>query len=135
MPVFRILRGVHCEGERGTDGKLIKYRNGDIFKSKSDLDKMHNQPNSIRFERLPDNTPTKNPDVANAAAAGFNTAFTDSDQLPNNLQTMFADLQKMDVAALQKFAAEEEIDLGNLKKKDEIIAQIKKSMTPSTVKS
>ena len=115
MPVFRVLAGVHCEGERGSDGKLVKYRRGDIFRSKSDVDKSHNQPMSIRFERLPDDTPVKNPDpVAKAAADGFNTAFTDSSQAAPDLSPIFADLQKMDVVGLIKFAEGEEIDLGNL---------------------
>lgn len=135
MPVFRVLSGVHCEGERGADGKLVKYRRGEIFKSKSDLDKTHNQPMSIRFERLPDDTPLTRPQVAQAAAQGFNTAFTDTNQPTPELQKIFDDIQKMDVAALQKFAAEEEIDLGNLKKKEEIIAQIKRSLTPGLVKT
>lgn len=136
MPVFRVLSGTHCEGERGPDGKLVKYRRGDVFRARGDLDKTHNHPGSIRYERLPENTPTKNANVvAQAAAEGFNTAFTDSDQSPPGVQSIFADLQKMDVAALTKFAQEEEIDLGNLKKKEEIIAQIKKSMTPATAKA
>ena len=141
MPVFRVLVGTHCEGERGADGKLVKYRKGDVFRSKSDVDKTHNGPASIRFERLPEDTdpkllknPTKSGNeiaVSDAAKAGFDTLTTDAQN--EELKKIFASVDKMDLAGLQKFAAEEEIDLGNLKGKNEILAQIKKSLTPGVV--
>ena len=141
MPVFRMLVGTHCEGERGADGKFVKYRKGDIFRSKSNLDKTHNGPASIRFEKLPEDTDPKllkNPKsnemtVSDAAKAGFDTITTDAAN--EELKKIFASLDKMDLAGLQKFAAEEEVDLGNLKGKNEILAQIKKSLTPGVAKA
>ncbi|MHC4686854.1 MAG: hypothetical protein ACYTEW_21470 [Planctomycetota bacterium] len=45
MPRFKLLRGIHSEGDR-------TYHPGDVIDSASDLSK-HNRENSTRFELLP----------------------------------------------------------------------------------
>lgn len=126
MPMFRVLQGKHSEGQRGPDGKLIKYGRGDIFHSASDLDKKFNSPISIKYERLPDGTLPTHAPVAQAAEEGFKQ-LNDGNKLPDPSFDL-KKLQAMDVNALIKLAQEEEIDLGNLKKKDEIISQIQKCL-------
>jgi hypothetical protein len=63
--------------------------------------------------------------VADAAKAGFNTAFTDSGKSPPSsavsVQEYAAKIQKLNVKELQQLAEEEEVDLTGAKSKEEIV--------------
>lgn len=128
---FKLLRGQHCEGLRGADGKMIRYKPNDIFESAIDLEKKFNSPGSRKFERVSDDTPVTRNAVAEAAKAGFNTIHTDSNGTDPLKDATFnlSDLDKMDVPALIQLAADEEINVGNTKDKKKLIEVIKQAMT------
>lgn len=133
MPKFRLLHGNHCENERDPNtNELVKYKAGDIFFSPQPLDKMHNSPGSIKFEPVSDGTLVTRHPVAKAATAGFNgePEKIEADSISNTSQPMFstAELERMNVEELKKFAAEEEIDLGTASKKADIIARIQSAV-------
>ena len=128
MGMFRLLQGTHCNGDRDPiTNALIVHRPGEVFFSPSDLVKKFNSPDSLKFEPLPDGTlPTHSP-VAQAAAEGFR-GITQTQVTPDPSFDL-AKLQAMDMPALIKLAQEEEIDLGTLKKKEEIVSRIQKALT------
>lgn len=126
MPMFRVINGKHSNGERDPiTNALIMYKPGDIFFSPTDLIAKFNSPDSIKFERMPEGALPTNAPVAQAAIEGFRGQTTpDSSFDINSLSTM-------DVPSLIKLAQEEEIDLGTLKRKDEIVSRIKTALTNS----
>lgn len=127
MPKFRVLSGRHCEGDRDpVTNKLIIYNQGEVFESKTDLDKRFNHPTGVKFERVSDATVVSRAPLAQAAAAGFNSA----EGAKKGTQPAFTsnDLEVMTLDELKKLAAEEEVDLGGLTKKADIIARIQSAV-------
>ena len=110
---FKILRGTHSNGERHPQtNKLITYRAGDIFESITDLVKLHGRE---KFERAADNAVlSRTPLKVNAT------------ETPHQEASAYTakELEGMSVDELKRLANEEEIDIGNLNKKNDIIARI-----------
>lgn len=108
---FKVLRGTCCLGERDTKtNKLVTYRQGNIIETNTDLVALHGRE---KFEKMPDDTP-----VTRTSAKATSTS-------PQETSGYTAkELEGMSVEELKRLAAEEEIDLGNLSKKNDIIARI-----------
>jgi hypothetical protein len=101
---FKVLHGIHSEGYR-------TYGVGTVVDSKSDLSKF-NRPGSVRFQQVPDDTPTQEQAAQLAAEAGAKD---------NTLPTPLKD---MTVNELKRLAEDEEADLEGAKTKEQIIAAI-----------
>lgn len=125
MPMFRVVNGSHSNGERDpATGKLITYKKGEVFESKHDLVKTHNSNVSVKFERMPEGAlPSRSP-VAQAAIAGASQALTP----PGKSAFGSAELEVLTIEELKKLAEQEEIDLGKLTSKKDIIARIQSAV-------
>lgn len=98
---FKLLRGLHSHG-----GKT--YQPGNVVESDTDFVARFGR---LKFERLLDDTaPITQQAADQAAEAGFETV--------NELR----DLSKMTVSQLRTYAAENEVDLGDARTKDQILA-------------
>jgi hypothetical protein len=112
---FRLLCGKHHEGD--ANGAQRTYVRGDVFDSPYNLLKF-NSLESKRFEVVPDSTPLVHNEVKKPPAEP-------------NLETPQAGpatentLDSMTVTELRTLAEEEEIDLGNASRKDQIIQAIR----------
>ncbi len=104
MSKFRLLQGVHGEG-KGPNLKV--YYPGDVIETESDLCKFNTPSSSPKFEKL---------DASGVPAKG---APYPGDQL-----------DAMTVERLREFAAEEEIDLVDARKRDDILQVIRRALQP-----
>lgn len=122
MMRFRLLRGTHSNGDRHpVTNKLITYRRGDVFDSPINLVAIHGRE---KFEAVGN-------DVAVTKVQSITPR--SSEPLPQKDSGHTAkELEGMTLEELKRLAAEEEIDLGNLSKKNEIIARIVNSGSPVT---
>ena len=113
MPKFKLLSGRHTEND--PTGKIdpvtklpvsVTYKAGDVFASKSDLDKRFNQPPmSIKFERIHE-TPV---------AAAQQAAISDT-------------LDAMTVEELKAYAESEELSLGKAKTREEMVKVLRAAL-------
>lgn len=95
---FRLNRGRHSEG-RNEDGSPKVYVRGDIIESTTDLEKHNTKGAPQKFTRVrPGTKPEQTPQ-----------------------ETEREDFERMTVSQLKQLAADEEIDLGEAKTKQEII--------------
>lgn len=108
MPVYRLLRGVHSEGTNEDDSPKI-YRPDDEFFSKNDLMK-HNRPGQ----------PPRFALVSGKSPDGPSPQEEAGDQKEEGRKS----LEEMTVPELLKLAKDNEVDLGDARKKDEIIAAL-----------
>lgn len=114
---FRVLVGKHSEGYH-EDGSPKVYCadgscDGNVVESATDLRKK-NTPNGMKFLLLPDNDLQAAP-LIEAAKAGF-TSKPDDDGL-----------SLMSVTSLRELAEEEEVDLGTVTRKDQIVGLIREA--------
>jgi len=135
MPFFRLIAGSHvgmgpkgcqcdrCQFDRdaikqGVPPKGHIYERGDIIESKSDLCLHFNAPRAIKFERVdPSGRPVHDAAPNVQPAVNPSSRLADQDNLDN-----------MTVEELRAFAAEEEIDLDNAVRKQDIIQAIRASI-------
>ena len=130
---FKVLGGKHTETAQ--EGKVATiYHRGDIVEANHDLCRMFNKPKSLKFLRVPDNTPNKRTlpslppkveddpeDILNARddleSTGEETLSEESE-----LQDSFSDLKKAELISL---AEENEIDLGDATLKADILRVVR----------
>lgn len=129
---FRVLNGVHSEGSiPGTyrqqldaagnpvDAPLSKpriYTHGEIVASRSDLEKHNPAFGEKKFERVSDDVPDKY-DAMEQKRQGVVGVQPEEEQ----------SLESMTILQLRKVAEDEEIEVGNDWKKQEIVDWIKQS--------
>jgi hypothetical protein len=106
MAKYRIVRGIHIEA-----GVVYKSGENNILESASDLTRF-NLPESFRFEKLTENTPT-------SIVSDPSSATTNDDGL-----------ETMSEAELRKFAESEKIQLPKGAKKEDVIKAIRAVMSP-----
>lgn len=101
---FELMQGTHVDENK----KVHKVTSGrkTIVHSKQELDKLFNQPGSVRFKRLEGNTvlPGLVPDDSSERSA--------------------TELEALSMADLRQLAADEEVDITGLKTKKEIASAI-----------
>ena len=118
---YRLLVGQHIENIPGTQIE-VTYNAGDTFESASRLEKFNSPGHSPKFERLQDDV-----------KVGVKSTPKVSNDLPPNLVEEGSDgdsvdaLDSMTVAELYKFARENDIPIGNARKKHELIEAIRKA--------
>lgn len=120
---FKVVAGYHCEGERHpVTGKLISYGPGEIIESQIDLVKLHGRE---KFEPVSSDVPVTRRSTTTAPQQTNPPSQKESGHTAK-------ELEGMTLEELKRLAAEEEIDLGNLSKKNEIIARIVSVGSPVT---
>lgn len=130
---FKIIRGGHAYNA-GTDLKpeLVVFNQGDIVETHLELDKMHNSPGSIKFERL-DTVVEDTPEILAELEAELKAR---RDALAKKAagivakkeaggEDKFGDLNKMTYAQLTELAELNEIDLSGAKNKEEALRILK----------
>lgn len=111
MPKFRVLAGNHSEGyvdEVNRKDPLI-FHQGEVVNSKSNLVAIHNKPGSIKFEKVPENTPAK----------------YENDKPRSKSKEIVDNLEELTVRDLKEMASQEEIEIDNAMNKVEIINAIR----------
>ena len=114
---------IHTGRHENTDGKTYGpgHENGDVFVTEQSTLLQHNHPGMKRFSLLKEDVPTVTEPVMPV-----------SDETPTLTPTTEKQkddgLDKMTVAELRSFAADAEIDILGLNKKDELIATIRRAV-------
>ena len=125
MPKYKLLAGIHAErdpsGAKHLDGtpREIVFRKGDVFESRYHLEALNagDQEMFRKFERVPDDVP------ATAAAAPPATSSARAAPEPPEAggPGAWEAVKAMNVTELKNLAAEEEINLGAAKTRDDIL--------------
>ncbi len=127
MAYYRVIKGRHLEFQDGSQGdrRVSKiYDTGEIVESAVDLCEAFNQvdeqgvPRSIKFERV---------DSVGRPLAKRKVKPKVSQQQQQS-EPASDGLDGLTIEELRKFAAEEEVDLGDAKKKEDIIEAIRETV-------
>jgi len=116
---FKLLRGIHSEGMDAGNRPCI-YEPGDIIATNNDLQR-HNVNGMLpRFELLTNDSPAPKPEAIPKKIPPIEQAQPKQDD---------EGWEKMTMAELRSMAAEEEIDLGGVTKKADLIVVIKGALS------
>lgn len=119
---YRLLSGGHIENDM--TGKERRYSQGEVFESNDKNLLRFNAPGMApKFEQVNKQTPIGRPNQGDSIPAPTAIVTTNAISI-KDLDT----LQSMNVKELTAWAAEEEINLGAAKSKDEILKAIKEQI-------
>ncbi len=136
---FKLVRGHHFEGGNetpGPDGKplnltdakpLTKYVPGDIITSNIDLAAKFNSPGSIKFQRLDADLRPQDMTLEELQAQreALDEAIESRQKASSREEfELDPDLMKMTLPKLLELAENEEINLGDAKKKEDVVRAI-----------
>lgn len=117
MPTFKLVAGRHAHGDKVY---IAKKSGQDVIKTDLDLDKIHNQPGAIKFQRLSDEpvkggTPEPKKDEE--------TEGNDPSSKSSKTWSM-EELEQLTVKELHELADEEEIAINKSAPKADLINQL-----------
>ncbi len=136
---YRVLVGKHAQNEpRGPNGEQVMcvYKKGEVFESETDICGRFNpaDPAATRkFEAVEDGTPVSTPNTKDQRTAINQPNAPVVPEKKDNKKSSHnptATLESMDEVELRKVCDAEEVNHKNLKTKPELIAALKKVMTP-----